>query len=65
MDDKESRDIFDFKFGPTPLQVAAGVYSGFLWGCLNPDAGIRFPEDMDSDFLLEKVKKFNTIIFSF
>ena len=64
MDDIDSRDIFDFKFGPTPLQVAAGVYSGFLWGCNNPDAGIRFPEDMDSDFLLEKVKIFASFLSS-
>ncbi len=55
MDDVDCQKLFDFKFGPTPMQVAAGVYSGFLWGCLNPNSGIRFAEDMDTDFILEKV----------
>lgn len=36
MDEIDSKAHFEGKFGPTVLQVAAGVYAGFLWGCKHP-----------------------------
>ena len=44
MNEEDCRKIFDWKFGPTPVQVAAGVYAGFLWGCKNPNNGLTLPE---------------------
>lgn len=53
MDDVDCRDMFNGKFGPTVLQVAAGAWAGFLWACKNPNAGTRFPENTDTDFVLK------------
>jgi len=46
---------FNGKFGPTVLQVAAGVYAGFLWACQNPNSGCKFADQIDADFVIEKV----------
>lgn len=36
--------------------MVAGVYAGFMWSCINPSVGTHFPEDVDTDFLLDIVK---------
>lgn len=46
---------FDGKFGPTVLQVAAGVYAGFLWACQNPNSGCKFADQIDADFVIDQV----------
>ena len=56
MDDNDCRGLFNFQFGPTVLQVASGTYAAFLWGCLNPLAGSHYPETIDKDFILNKLK---------
>lgn len=37
------------------LQVAAGVYAGFMWACKKPKAGCNFPDHTDTDFILKTV----------
>lgn len=44
MNEEDCHKLFGSKFGPTPIQVAAGVYAGFLWGCKNPHKGLTLPE---------------------
>jgi homospermidine synthase len=34
--------------------VAAGVYGAFIWGCMNPNAGCRWPEQIDTNIVLDK-----------
>lgn len=58
MDDVDAHSILDHKFGPTVLQVAAGVYSGFLWGCKHPNSGVRYPEHLDTDFIIDSAMPF-------
>ena len=58
MDDVDSKDLFNWKFGPTVLQVTAGVYSGFLWACKNPNAGVRYAEYLDNDFIINTAKPY-------
>jgi homospermidine synthase len=58
MDDVDSKDLFGWKFGPTVLQVTAGVYSGFLWGCKHPNSGVRYAEFLDNDFIIDAAKPY-------
>jgi homospermidine synthase len=53
MDDVDSKDMFDWKFGPTVLQVAGGVWAGFMWGCKNPNAGCKYADYLDTKFILD------------
>lgn len=53
MDDVDAHSILGHKFGPTVLQVASGVYGGFLWACKNPNAGVTYPEFLDTDFIID------------
>lgn len=58
MDDIDCRVLFNHQYGPTVMQVAAGAWAGFLWACANPNKGSRFPEKLDTDFIIEKVLNF-------
>lgn len=52
MDEHDAAEHFDKKFGPTVLQVAAGVYAAFSWMIQNPNAGNKWAEHLDSDYVL-------------
>jgi len=58
MDEVDSAQFFGHKFGPTVLQVAAGVYAAFSWACQNPNAGNKWPDMLDTDYILEVAKPF-------
>ena len=64
MDEYDSAMLFNSQFGPTVLQVSAGCYAGFLWMCNNQNAGCKWPEELDTDFILNISKKFIGRIFS-
>jgi homospermidine synthase len=64
MDEFDASTIFAHKFGPTAIQVAAGCYAGFLWMCKNPNAGCKWPDSLDTDFILEMAKGFLGRIYS-
>lgn len=53
--------------GPTAVQVASSLYSTALWILSNPNnqkRGLLFPEQLNSQFILEKAKSFlGNIIF--
>lgn len=44
MDDIDASKLFEFKYGPTVIQVAAGVYAGFKYIIENPKIGTVFTE---------------------
>ncbi|CAD8110027.1 unnamed protein product [Paramecium primaurelia] len=52
MDEIDSSKIYNGMFGPTVLQVVAGVYGGFLWTCQHQNIGAHFSEDVDTDDLI-------------
>jgi len=58
VDDQMASKVLNHKFGPTVLQVAAGVYAGFIWMLQNPNNGNRWPESLDTDFILEVAKPY-------
>jgi len=64
MDEHDSALLFDQKFGPTVLQVAAGCYAGFLWMCKNPTAGCRWPDYLDSELILNLAEPYLGRIYS-
>ena len=64
MDEFDACKLFNHKFGPTVLQVAAGAYSSFLWMCKNPDVGCKWPESLDTEFILEISKPYLVRIYS-
>jgi len=51
MDEFDASTHLDYKFGPTVLQVAGGVYGAFLWMCVNPTSGNKWAENLDTDFV--------------
>jgi homospermidine synthase len=53
MDEFDASFHMDYKYGPTVLQVAGGVFSCFLWMCNNPNVGNKWAEQLDTDFILE------------
>lgn len=53
MDEYDASILFRNKFGPTVIQVAAGVYSGLRWMIENPKEGSKWSEDLDSEFILQ------------
>ena len=64
MDEHDAAEHFQHKFGPTVLQVAGGVYSAFLWILENPQAGNKWAEQLDSDYILEHAKPYLGRIWS-
>lgn len=64
MDNNDSKKICNGMFGPTSLQVAAGVYASFLWLLKNPNSGNKWPEDLDTDFIFEHASEFLGQVYS-
>jgi homospermidine synthase len=56
MDEFDSNQILDGKYGPTVLQVGAGVFAAFCWICLNKNSGCKSAEHLDTDFILNIAK---------
>jgi len=54
----------DKYFGPTVVQVMAGVLSGLSWALKHPDRGLTFPEQVDPTYILAKSKKYLGTFFS-
>lgn len=51
-----SKNVLGGKFGPTVIQVAAGVYAGVIWAMHNPNAGCKWPEDLNLDPIINSAK---------
>lgn len=64
MDEHDAAQHFDRKFGPTVLQVSGGVYSAFLWMLENPNAGNKWAEHIDSDYILDKARPYMGRVWS-
>jgi len=64
MDEHDASLVFDHQFGPTVIQVAAGCYSGFLWMCQNRNAGCKWADHIDTDFILETAKPYLGRVYS-
>lgn len=58
MDHNDAKKLFGGKYGPTVLQVAAGVLSSFMYMCKNPRMGCIWPEYLDSEEILENSKEY-------
>lgn len=54
----------DIYFGPTVIQVMAGILSGLCWILDNPDVGVQFAEEMDEGYIIAKAKKYLGHIYS-
>ena len=54
----------DQYFGPTVIQVMAGLLSGLAWALKNPNEGMVTTEVMDNKFILNLVKKYLGVIYS-
>jgi homospermidine synthase len=48
----------DKYFGPTIIQVMAGILSGIHWMIKNKNSGITFGEDLDDNYIIKLSKKF-------
>lgn len=46
MDEVDAAGLLNGKHGPTAIQVAAGAYAGFLYGCHYPNLGCHYPESL-------------------
>lgn len=54
----------DDYFGPTVIQVMAGLLSGLSWIIDNPEMGVLFAEEMDEGYIISKAKKYLGHIYS-
>jgi len=54
MDDIDCSSLLEGKYGPTVIQVAAGVYAGFLYCLKHENKGTSWPDWCDTDFVLER-----------
>ena len=54
----------DDYFGPTVIQVMAGILSGLSWIIDNPEMGVLFAEEMDEGYVISKAKKYLGHIYS-
>lgn len=51
-------------FGPTVIQVMAGILSGVVWMIKNKNKGLCFGEDIDDDFIIKMAKKYLGVYYS-
>ena len=58
MNEVDASSIFEHKFGPTVIQVAAGCYACFQWMCRNKNSGCHWPDSIDSEFVIEAAKPY-------
>ena len=52
------KKLKDDYFGPTTIQVMAGVLSGVSWMYKNKNKGMVFGEDLDDDYIIELAKRY-------
>lgn len=65
MDTKYTKNTLDDNyFGPTVVQVMAGILGGVLWMIRNKNKGICFGEDLDENFILKHVEQYLGVYFS-
>ena len=64
MDEYDASFLFDYKFGPTVLQVAGGVFAAFCWMCKNPGCGNKWAELINSEFVLETARPYLGRVYS-
>lgn len=53
MDEFDSMPFFNHKYGPTVIQVAAGMYASWLYMIMNPKIGNKWHDYLPSDFILK------------
>jgi homospermidine synthase len=59
LDDKYTKNNLNDKyFGPTIIQVMAGILSGLKWMLNNKNKGLVFGEDVDDNYIIENAKKY-------
>jgi homospermidine synthase len=64
-DTKYTKNILKDKyFGPTIIQVMAGILSGAKWILKNKNKGLCFGEDVDDDYIIKNCKKFLGVYYS-
>jgi homospermidine synthase len=56
-------ELNDKYFGPTSIQVMAGVLSGLSYIVENKELGLMYGEDVPEDYIIEKCKKFLGIFY--
>lgn len=56
--DYTKKILHDKYFGPTIIQVMAGILSGIRWMIKNKNSGICFGEDLDDNYIIKLSKKY-------
>lgn len=65
LDDKYTRKVLkDEYFGPTIIQVMAGILSGVHWMLKNKNKGLVFGEDLDDNYIMRCAKKYLGVFYS-
>lgn len=65
LDDKYTRKVLhDQYFGPTIIQVMAGILSGVHWMLKNKNKGLLFGEDLDDNYIIKCAKKYLGVFYS-
>lgn len=65
MDTEYTQNILrDKYFGPTPIQVVAGILTGAKYLMKYPKRDLMFPEDIPESFILKHAKKYLGCIYS-
>lgn len=53
-----TKTLKDKYFGPTIIQVMAGILSGLHWMIQNKNSGLVFGEDLDDNYIIKLAKKY-------
>jgi homospermidine synthase len=56
--------LHDQYFGPTIIQVMAGILSGVHWMLKNKNKGLLFGEDLDDNYIIKCAKKYLGVFYS-
>jgi homospermidine synthase len=51
-------------FGPTTIQVMAGLVSGLAWALKHPNEGMIYTDIIDTKFILSMIKKYLGVFYS-
>jgi homospermidine synthase len=62
--DYTKNELEDNYFGPTVIQVMAGILSGLSYAIENDNLGIIFGEDPDENYIINKIKKYLGLFYS-
>lgn len=54
----------DELFGPTVIQVMAGIFSGLSYILENKNLGLIFGEDIDDKYVIDKIEKYLGVFYS-